>query len=138
MLLKFNDEEKTVKVNLKAESLLPKLHGQHTSKSTTIWHPEFAAYMIEATPSEPYGNVDCGTASSLSCFNRVEANMRSRRAELEKLLDRDEALFSITSFPRLGCPSFTHPPTTIDTSEGAGRSLFFSDECIYQGHPRFT
>lgn len=38
---------------------------------------------------------------------------------------------------RLGCPDFTDPPTKPTPDEGATRSLFFPDEAIYPGHPRF-
>jgi len=39
----------------------------------------------------------------------------------------------------LGCPSFTYPPynTTPDDEGSAARSLYFPDEAIYPGHPRF-
>ena len=61
-----------------------------------------------------------------------------RRAEVSRLLKKEESLLSI-SFPALGTPDFTDPPTkpNPDDPEGAGRSLFFPDEAIYQGHPRF-
>lgn len=38
---------------------------------------------------------------------------------------------------RLGCPSFTDPPHPTTPEEGASKSLFFPDEAIYPGHPRF-
>lgn len=46
---------------------------------------------------------------------------------------------SITNFPRLGCPDFTFPtakPTPEDET-CAARSLYFPDDAIYPGHPRF-
>lgn len=39
--------------------------------------------------------------------------------------------------PRLGCGIFTHPPVTPTPKEGASRSLFFPDDAIFPGHPRF-
>lgn len=38
---------------------------------------------------------------------------------------------------RIGAPDFTDPPTTPTPETGASRSLFFPDEAIYPGHPRF-
>lgn len=50
--------------------------------------------MIEGTPGQPYG----GTMSE---FNTVEDNMRQRRKEATSLLKENQALCTITSFPRL-------------------------------------
>lgn len=73
----------------------------------------------------------------LACFNSVESNMISRRAEIMRLLKENEAVMSI-SFPALGTPDFTVPPTRPhpEDEKAAGRSLFFPDEAIYLGHPR--
>lgn len=43
----------------------------------------------------------------------------------------------IKKFIRLGCENFTDPPTKPTPNQGATRSLFFPDEVIYPGHPRF-
>lgn len=88
--------------------------------------------MIEGTPGHPYGGL-------LAHFNVVEANMRYRRQEVGELLPPNEAVMSITNFPRLGCPSFTYPEykTDPDNEKGAARSLYFPDEAIFGGHPRF-
>lgn len=74
----------------------------------------------------------------LACFNVVECNMITRRAEVTRLLKTDESLMSI-SFPSLGTPDFTFPPAEPhpEDENGAGRSVFFPDEGIYPGHPRF-
>ena len=58
-----------------------------------LWRPEYGAYMIEGTPGKPYGCL-------VSYFNIVEANMRYRREEVSQLLEPDEAVMSLTSFPR--------------------------------------
>ncbi|XP_032619898.1 glutamate--cysteine ligase catalytic subunit isoform X2 [Chelonoidis abingdonii] len=87
--------------------------------------------MIEGTPGQPYG----GTMSE---FNTVQDNMRKRRQEAASVLKEDEALCTVTSFPRLGCPGFTLPecePTPVEG--GASKSLFFPDEAINK-HPRFS
>ncbi|KAJ8918410.1 hypothetical protein NQ315_008107 [Exocentrus adspersus] len=86
--------------------------------------------MIEGTPGKPYGGL-------LAHFNIVEANMRHRREEVSQLLKPDETVMSLTSFPRLGCENFTDPPTKPTPDAGATRSLFFPDDAIFPGHPRF-
>jgi len=73
----------------------------------------------------------------MSCFNVVESNMQMRQVLASSLLLPNESLLSI-SFPSLGVLDFTDPPA-IPTPEDvncAGRSIFFPDEGIYQGHPR--
>lgn len=42
--------------------------------------------------------------NSISEFNNVESNMRKRRKELlDVMTDSDEGVFSMSTFPRLGC-----------------------------------
>ena len=41
----------------------------------SLWRPEYADYMIEGTPGQPYGGL-------LAHFNIVEANMKYRREEV--------------------------------------------------------
>uniref|UniRef100_T1GET2 Glutamate--cysteine ligase n=1 Tax=Megaselia scalaris TaxID=36166 RepID=T1GET2_MEGSC len=88
--------------------------------------------MIEGTPGKPYGGL-------LAHFNLVEANMKYRREEVSALLKPHEKVMSITNFPRLGCPLFTSPEylPTPENTLSAARSLYFPDEGIYPGHPRF-
>jgi len=53
--------------------------------------------MIEGTPGQPYG----GTMSE---FNTVQDNMRKRRQEAASVLKENEAVCTVTSFPRWdGC-----------------------------------
>ncbi|PSN53525.1 Glutamate--cysteine ligase [Blattella germanica] len=96
----------------------------------SLWRPEYGAYMVEGTPGKPYGGL-------LAHFNIVEANMKYRREEVTRLLEPGEAVLSLTSFPRLGCPDFTDPKTVPSPEDGASRSLFFPDDAIFPGHPRF-
>lgn len=89
--------------------------------------------MVEGTPGLPYG-IDGQLLPSLCS---IEDSMRHRRLEVQNVLQPDEAVMSITSFPRLGCRDFTHPVFEPQPKTSASGSLFFPDEAIYGGHPRF-
>lgn len=134
MLVSFDHENKKVRLVLNGEDVLETLQekGERTNPNhPTLWRPEYGSYMIEGTPGQPYG----GTMSE---FNTVEDNMRKRREEATSVLAENQALCTITSFPRLGCPGFTLPvykPSPVE--EGASKSLFFPDEAINK-HPRFS
>ncbi|XP_067641863.1 glutamate--cysteine ligase [Eurosta solidaginis] len=135
IIVKFDDEHRVARVSLKAQELLNKLNEKELADPDgvkSLWRPEYGAYMIEGTPGKPFGGL-------MAHFNLVEANMRYRREEVTELLDKDECVMSITNFPRLGAPEFTHPiyyPNPNDPNSSA-KSLYFPDEAIYPGHPRF-
>uniref|UniRef100_A0A1I8A3E1 Glutamate--cysteine ligase n=1 Tax=Steinernema glaseri TaxID=37863 RepID=A0A1I8A3E1_9BILA len=148
-IIKYDHEKKKVRVSLRAEELLNRLSAEEQvnamvgTENRFLWRPEFAAYMVEGTPGVPYGGL-------MACFNIVESNMIRRRAEIVRLLKKDESVLSI-SFPSLGSFDFTVPETRVspddvnvpetrvspDDVNGAGRSIFFPDEAIFGGHPRF-
>ncbi|XP_036318895.1 glutamate--cysteine ligase [Rhagoletis pomonella] len=135
IIVKFDDANQVARVSLKAQKLLNKLNEKELADPNgvkSLWRPEYGAYMIEGTPGKPFGGL-------MAHFNLVEANMRYRRTEVTELLDKDECVMSITNFPRLGAPEFTHPiyyPNPNDPNSSA-KSLYFPDEAIYPGHPRF-
>lgn len=90
-----------------------------------MWSPEYASYMIEACPSQPYEGF-------LSCFDNVEANMRDRRKEVSELLLGDEVILTLAGFPRIGAPKFTWPiyEPQPDKENSIERSKYFPDEAI--------
>lgn len=92
------------------------------------WVPEYGAWMIEGTPSMPYG----GFTSDL---RKVEANMRLRRARLLALLKEDEIAPSVTAFPMMGVGDFTVPPSKPHGD--VAMSDYVSDSII-NPHPRFA
>lgn len=134
-MVKFDHKEKKCYLLLKANELLPILQGpeERNEKLLTLWRPEYANYMIEGTPGQPYEH-------QISCFNRVEANMRLRRKQASELLGENEYVLSLTTFPFLGQPNFTYPnyKTKPNDPNGITTSLFFVDEAIYLDHPRFA
>lgn len=89
--------------------------------------------MVEGTPGLPYGRDD----NPVSSLCDIEASMRFRRREVLSVLEPNETVMSITSFPRLGCPNFTDPICHPKPETSASGSLFFPDEAIFGGHPRF-
>lgn len=135
MIIKFDDEKQTAKVSLRALEILNILQEKELKDPDgvkSLWRPEYAAFMVEGTPGKPYGGL-------LSHFNVVESSMKYRREEVTKLLGENETVMSITSFPRLGCPQFSDPAyeTTPNDPSSAAQSLFFPDDAIFEGHPRF-
>lgn len=99
----------------------------------SFWHPEFAAYMVEGTPGLPFG----GDGLMLTSLCEIEESMKFRRDQVQSTLEANETVLSITSFPRLGCPNFTSPICNLKPESSASGSIFYPDEAIYQGHPRF-
>ncbi|XP_002023418.2 glutamate--cysteine ligase [Drosophila persimilis] len=135
IIVKFDEKHKVARVALIAQDLLAQLNEKEMADPKgvkSLWRPEYGAYMIEGTPGKPFGGL-------MAHFNLVEANMRYRREEVTELLAKDECVMSITNFPRLGSPNFTYPlaqPRPEDPLSSA-RSLYFPDEAIFPGHPRF-
>jgi glutamate--cysteine ligase catalytic subunit len=135
IIVKFNDAAKTAQVSLCAKDILAELNEKELANPDgvkSLWRPEYGAYMIEGTPGKPYGGL-------LAHFNVVEANMRNRRQEVKSMLAADESVLCITNFPRLGCENFTFPSyqPRPNCEDCAAQSLFFPDEAIFPGHPRF-
>ena len=87
--------------------------------------------MIEGTPGQPYGSL-------ISYLNIVEENMRARRRYAQKLLEENEHLVCLTTYPRLGCGVFTDPPLEADWRTSFLKSLHFPDKVVFPGHPRFN
>ncbi|OQV17461.1 Glutamate--cysteine ligase catalytic subunit [Hypsibius exemplaris] len=140
ILVHFDDANRRARVALRAVDILPKLmqaekeaamNGDEHPSLPSLWRPEYAAYMVEGTPGQPYG-------SEPSDWSEVEANMRARRKEVQALLPEGEAVLSISAFPRTGCSDFTFPPSVPTPKDGISRSLWFPDAAIFPDHPRFS
>ncbi|ESP03368.1 hypothetical protein LOTGIDRAFT_224402 [Lottia gigantea] len=133
MLVKLDKANKQCRLVLKAKEVLKKLQKRELecpNDHPSTWRPEYAEYMVEGTPGKPYGGL-------MAHFNMVEANMKLRREEIQKLLAYDEVPLSLTAFPRIGCENFTSPALKPTPEKGYSHSLFFPDGAINQGHPRF-
>lgn len=144
IIVKMDHKAKKARVSLRAKELLDQLTvaeeqmkeevartGSSDVELSSLWRPEYASYMVEGTPGHPYGG-------STNYFNTVEHNMRTRRRELEQLLEEGEICVSTSAFPRLGCPGFTSPEVSPDPDNSFTRSLFWPSEATFLGHPRFA
>ncbi|RNA42557.1 Glutamate--cysteine ligase catalytic subunit [Brachionus plicatilis] len=125
-LVRFDHDQKKVQLLLKAEQLLEKLKDSNIA----FFHPEYASYMVESTPIEPF-------SFDLNTFKYLEDNMDLRRKTIEALLDQNEHVIFLTSFPLLGCDEFTYPSYKPSSNKHISSSIFYPDEIIFNGHPRF-
>ncbi|TPX63001.1 glutamate---cysteine ligase [Powellomyces hirtus] len=135
IVVKYNDEEKGVKVSLHAHDALEKLQVlelDHIAKGEVFessWKPEYGRYMLEGTPGLPYGY-------TLDDILGVEENMIRRRRLATSMLRPGEAVLTLTNFPRLGSCGFTDPPSNATPDAGASMSFFIPNEAI-NPHARF-
>uniref|UniRef100_A0A914PLK5 Glutamate--cysteine ligase n=1 Tax=Panagrolaimus davidi TaxID=227884 RepID=A0A914PLK5_9BILA len=134
-IVKFDHESKKVRVCLRSDEILKQLEAEAQineeigKQNEVLWAPEVGGYMIEGTPGQPYGAL-------LASFNNVETNLIKRRQTVQKLLKEDEAILSM-SFPALGTADFSFPTTFVDPKNSFGKSIFYPDEVLYQGNPRY-
>lgn len=131
-VVRFDDHERTVKLDLRANDILVELARQEEENPDnpdlpSLWRPEYGRFMIESTPGTPY----CG----LPCIDQVEQNMALRRAALLAQLDADEGAFTMSHFPMIGTSDHTFPPT--QAKGPIANSLYISDDII-NAHKRFA
>lgn len=125
-----------VKLSLRAHDLLAKLNAEDEElfKEKQIvpqatWHPEYGAWMIEATPYGPYG----GFSEDLQ---HVETSLRYRRRRIVSALEPGEGLSSLVAWPLMGCGDFC-VPEGLKPHGSVAESYFLPDELI-NPHPRFA
>ena len=70
-------------------------------------------------------------------FHKIRLTISRRKQLQEALKGTTTVPLCITAFPRIGCPSFTLPAYPLSPLPPASRSLFFPDEAVWSGHPRF-
>jgi len=132
-LIKFDHENKRVRLLLKAHELLPKLHefnDKIEDKAGCIaWHPEACDFVVEGVPAQPYGFLP-------SHFNIVEANMKLRREQVQKMLDEDEFILNMANFPGYGQVNITYPKIEYGPDHSSEQSAYFPDALTSPIHPR--
>lgn len=136
MIIQMDHVGRTARLSLRAHEVIYALGRDEVAGRyiQCLWRPEYGSYMMESTPARPYGPDIRGLVN-------VEENMRQRRREAARELRTDETLFTISNFPRFGCPPFTSPEYPLQPELGAGsanaRSMYVPDEVIYLEHTRF-
>ncbi|CAF1231429.1 unnamed protein product [Rotaria sordida] len=135
-LVRFDHKNKTVRLLLKSHQLLPilnELNKKTDDKEYRItWHPEGCDFVMEGIPFQPYG-------SSSSYFNTVEANMRQRREQAQRILCEQtdcDYILSIAVFPRYGQGQYTYPPIEYGLPYSVEKSLCYPDSLLSPHHPR--
>lgn len=133
-IFKVSKSKKTLQLSLRGQEIMNTLNQNETKEGRALpsgkcdWVPEYGAWMIEATPSEPYG----GFASDLL---RVEANMRARRTRLQHALKPGEIAPTVVAFPLMGVGDFTGTGAPV---RGPAANSRFVPDCIINPHPRFA
>jgi len=137
-----DDPNRKVKISLRGPEILQDLkdadfHGKTHGLSqadTCNWLPEYGRWMLEATPAKPF--------EGINALLRVEDHMRLRRSRVLSVLEEDEILPTMASFPMMGVgkPSdWCHNPhcsKPLTTRGPIANSMFVPDEII-NPHPRF-
>jgi glutamate--cysteine ligase catalytic subunit len=130
-LVKLDANSRHARLSLRGAEVMAQLRRQEQGNSEQAggcaWHQEYGSWMLESTPSLPYG----GYTSSLL---QVEQNMRLRRSRLLSALADDEIAPTMVNFPLMGVEGFV----SSETPPGVEASLSDSvpDACI-NPHPRF-
>lgn len=138
MVVSYDEDGRDARLSLRQTEILPKIQAleSHLRKalpeaadSVPEFQPECNRYMLESAPGSPYN----GTVDSLLS---VEQDMRNRRKLARTFLLPNEALMTLTSFPRLGVREpFTHPET--DPANGTANESLFLPKDITSPNARF-
>lgn len=134
MLVDVDDKSKTARLSIDNDHILEELNdesikaGRQAVEKNVSFHPEYGRFMIEATPLKPFDG------NELYHYLLVEDNMKVRRDLSKEQLPGNVVPLTLTSFPRMGCKSFTSPEAM--PIGPASQSLFLPDEIINR-HARF-
>ncbi|CAE7524816.1 GCLC [Symbiodinium sp. CCMP2456] len=130
-LLKIDPVSKRVQLSLRGPEVMEGLRKQEQDMNAfrgCAWHQEYGSWMLEGTPSLPYGGYTMSLVS-------VEQNMRLRRGRLLSVLREDEIAPTLVTFPLMGVGDFVDP--SAPPGGEASESEFVPDTCI-NPHPRFA
>mmetsp|Transcript_52822 Transcript_52822/g.98952 ORF Transcript_52822/g.98952 Transcript_52822/m.98952 type:complete len:703 (+) Transcript_52822:64-2172(+) len=130
-LLKMDHDNKKVRISLRGPEVMEGLRKSEQDIHAVrgcAWHQEYGSWMLEGTPSLPYGGYTMSLVS-------VEQNMRLRRGRLLSALQEDEVAPTLVCFPLMGVGDFVHP--SAPPGGEASKSEFVPDTCI-NPHPRFA
>mmetsp|Transcript_4773 Transcript_4773/g.7223 ORF Transcript_4773/g.7223 Transcript_4773/m.7223 type:complete len:774 (+) Transcript_4773:57-2378(+) len=132
-------ESKNIKLSCRGSKLLEELSEKEKSSmhrcEGCTWHPEYGAWMVEATPRNPFS----GYAADLL---RVERNMRLRRKRILSVLLPNEIAPTVTCLPTMGVLGFASNCKDVNSDNlpplhGAIANSKYIPDCIINPHPRF-
>eukprot|EP00316_Scyphosphaera_apsteinii_P011375 CAMPEP_0119346040 /NCGR_PEP_ID=MMETSP1333-20130426/107801_1 /TAXON_ID=418940 /ORGANISM="Scyphosphaera apsteinii, Strain RCC1455" /LENGTH=699 /DNA_ID=CAMNT_0007358535 /DNA_START=74 /DNA_END=2173 /DNA_ORIENTATION=+ len=134
MLVQLDANKRSVCLSLRGEQVLQELQDKESTHArrdgfgeAASWHPEYAGWMLEGTPRNPYG----GFTTDL---RRVEQNMRLRRTRIASSLRAGEAVLTMPAFPLLGVGDFCTPSPEQGNAISRSNSL---PDSIITANPRF-
>ncbi|XP_029652730.2 glutamate--cysteine ligase catalytic subunit-like [Octopus sinensis] len=128
-LIRFDHEERVVQLPLTSTSFFESPQVQALESS--LWTPEYAEFMMEGKPRNPFG-------TAITDLNRTEEHFIERRKAIKQFLGPNESLVSLTAFPRLGCPNFSFPSYEVNKHPTElYKSVFVPDEALSSRLPLF-
>ncbi|KAI1289761.1 Glutamate--cysteine ligase catalytic subunit [Halotydeus destructor] len=133
VVVKLDSSTHVAQLSLRTDEILKVLKTDHNRERDVEWQTECGSFMLEGVPGHPYGQLAKDDKDLLAEVGAVEANMALRRQQVEALLEADEFLFTLSTFPRLGCPGSTSPDLEVDSDF----SLFTPRGLIYSAHDRY-
>ncbi|RLV92538.1 Glutamate--cysteine ligase [Spathaspora sp. JA1] len=133
MMVDIDHTNRSARLSIDKDYILNDLNDENKSlykslENNVCFHPEYGRFMLEATPAKPYDG-EC-----IDDYVYVETNMILRRKISQEELPGNIKPITLTSFPRMGCDTFTSPPAK--PIGPASQSLFLPDEIINR-HARF-
>lgn len=133
-IVKFDEDQRQVRLSLRAGEVLDALNNEDAealiydatpgAEFGFAWHPEYASYMVEATPGKPL--------IGIKDLALVEGSMAARRAKITSVLQPGEEVLSLTNFPLLGVEGQFEAPAGGEF----GDSDYVPDAVTFN-HPRF-
>jgi len=120
------------RLSTRAPSLIPQLDRLAQEEGhDSVWHPEYANWMLEGTPANPFG-------PEVADLLTVQPNMTARRQFARQQLQPDEDIVSICTFPLTGVDRFMAdwPEEFFPGCGDVSTSLYIPDQAI-NPHPRF-
>jgi len=132
MMVKVDDENKTVRLVLKGTEVLEKLEKLNKTldaESSIDWKPEVGEFMAESSPGQPFGD-------TMDDLVKVESNMKLRRDQINSFLGENEKMVTMTTYPLIGCKDYTLPYLEVGPENPMTKSIFFHDEvtCTYPAY----
>ena len=124
MIVKVDDENKTVKLALKGTEVLEKLQKFNETQDEDHkidWQPEVGEFMAESCPGQPFGD-------KMDDLVKLEGNMRLRREQINSFLGENEKVVTMTTYPMIGCKNSTVPALEMGPENPMTRSIFYHDE----------